>query len=242
MSDSTDLLPAPGDDEETLWRKVHDFCAARLGITSILFGFTHSRHLKERVGMSRCLLIRHSHPGDYVDHFGGESFLENDLCALVLTDSLGPFLWHDAARHPDATPAQLEQARIDHEFGMDVGVSLGFEFAGGRGIAGIGLCARHMDPDEFERRWRREGDDVVAYLHRFERPMMAAMVANRLRLSPRQKQVLAYSAGGMLAKEIAAHLGLGENTVYNYLEAARRALKAATSMEAVAKALIYDLI
>lgn len=242
MNIDSDLRPMEGDDEETLWRKAHAYCAERLGVTSMLYGFTHSRHLRARVGVSRSLLVRHSHPQEYVDHFGGQTFLENDLCTLVLMEASGPFMWADAAKMPDATPEQIRQAEIDHEFGMDVGVSLGFSFGGGHGMSGIGLCARWMDPAEFERRWRRESEAVIAWIGEFDRYMRPAMIAARFKLSPRQREVVALAVGGMLVKEIAAHLDLREGTVYNYLEAARTALDAATSMEAVAKALVYGLL
>lgn len=242
MTDPRELLPLSEDDEDTLWRKVHDVCAVRLGVTSILYGFSHSRHLQARVGTSRSLLVRHTHPRDFVDHFGGQSFLENDLCTLMIMQTDEPFLWHRAATLPDATPEQLEQARIDHEFGMDVGVSLGFSFGGGHGVSGIGLAARWMDPEEFERRWNSEGPAVVAWIAEFEPLMRRKMVASRFKLTPRQREVLALSVGGMQVKEIAVHLELSENTVYNYLEAARKVLDSATSMEAAAKALVYGLI
>lgn len=240
--DPIDTTPLPSDDEDTLWRKLHTFCAARLGVTSILYGFTHSRHLKVRVGTSRSLMVRHSHPADYVDRFEGHSFLENDLCTLTLLEDRQVFLWNQASSFPDATPEQLLQARIDHECGMDAGVSLGFSFGGGHGISGFGLCARWMDPAEFERRWTEEEPEVTAWIGRVEPLLRARMVASRLKLSPRQREALALSVGGLIAKEIAGQLGIQEKTVYNYLEAARKALDSATSMEAVAKALVYGLI
>ena len=240
--DPSELLPNAEDDEDTLWRKVHDFCADRLGTTSILYGFSHSRHLQARVGTSRSLLVKHTHPRDYVDRFGGQSFLENDLCTLIIMQNDEPFLWHRAATLPGATPEQLLQARIDHEFGMDVGISLGFSFGGGHGVSGIGLAARWMDPDEFERRWNHRGTEVFAWISAFEPLMRNRMVASRFKLTPRQREVLALSVGGMQVKEIAAHLELSENTVYNYLEAARKSLDSAISMEAAAKALVYGLI
>lgn len=242
MNDPGDLMPRDGDDEDTLWRKVHGFCADRLGVTSILYGFTHAPRLPEWEGLVRCVLLRHSHPREYVDHFGGDRFLENDLCTLSVINGSLPFLWHHAHDFPEATAEQIEQARIDREFGMDVGVSLGFEFAGGRGLSGIGLCAKGSSAEDFEARWIARREEVEHYLGSFEPLMRKRMIENRLKLTPRQRAILSYSAGGLLVKEIAERLGIREGTVYNYLEAARRALGATTTLEAVAKAYVFELV
>jgi LuxR family transcriptional regulator len=238
----TDCFPSPNDDEEQLWTAIHEYMKDRIGVTSILYGFTHSRYTAERIGISRSLYIKHSHPKDYVDHFGSDTFLNDDLCTTILLQQLEPFLWHHAANWPGATEAQKQRARIDDQFGMDVGVSIGFQFADGHGIAGIGLCAGCLTAEAFEQRWNEQADDVMNYLTMFEPLMRARMVANRMTLSERQRQVLAYSASGMQAKEIAAHLKIAEKTVHNYREDAREAIDADTTMEAVAKALAYRLI
>ena len=53
---------------------------------------------------------------------------------------------------------------------------------------------------------------------------------------------MSYSAGGMTAKQIAEHLGLSPKTISNTLERARKSMEAVSTMEAVAKALVYELI
>ena len=237
-----DVFPTESADEEQLWTGIHEYMKERIAVTSILYGFTHSRYTAERIGISRSLYIKHSHPKDYVDHFGSDKFLNDDICTVILLQQLEPFLWHHADNWPGATEAQKERARIDSQFGMEVGVSIGFHFADGHGIAGIGLCAGGTSAEEFEQRWKERGEDVMSYLAIFEPLMRARMVANRMALSERQRQVLAYSVSGMQAKEIAAHLKIAEKTVHNYREDAREAIDADTTMEAVAKALAYRLI
>ena len=68
------------------------------------------------------------------------------------------------------------------------------------------------------------------------------MIRNRIQLTAREKDVLSWSAGGMSAKQIAEHLALSPKTIANTLERARRAMGAVSTMEAVAKALVYELI
>ena len=54
--------------------------------------------------------------------------------------------------------------------------------------------------------------------------------------------LIAIAVGGMTAKEIGLHLGIAEKSVFNILDRARKALHAASTIEAVAKALVYELI
>ena len=46
----------------------------------------------------------------------------------------------------------------------------------------------------------------------------------------------------MTAKQIAEHLHFSPKTIANTLERARKTLEAVSTMEAVAKALVYELI
>lgn len=233
---------AETDDEETLWAKARRFAEDRLGVTSILFGFTHSRHLAGRVGMTQSLYIRHDHPTDYLRRFAPDRILDDDLCALILLGGTGVFLWDTLAGSDEHTEAQRERARIDREEGMGVGVSLGFRFADGHGIAGVGLAARWMPAEEFRGRWAENGAETVDFFTRFEALMRRRMVEARLVLTPRQRDVLSLSVGGLPGKSIAARLGISEGRVERLFREIRTRLEADTTIEAAAKALAYKLI
>jgi LuxR family transcriptional regulator, quorum-sensing system regulator SdiA len=230
------------DTEDQLWKKMHDIAGQRYGVTSILYGFTHSKYTVSRVGITKSLYIKHSHPKEYIDYFGDESFLNNDICAAVLFEDKAPFIWHAAIDWEHATEAQKQQALIDRQFQMDVGVSFGFGFSNGQGIGGLGFCMRGMPSQEFEKIWADHSEEMVSLVSIFDGYMRTQMVKNRLALTPREKEVLAYAAGGMTAKEVAHHLGLQPKTIFNTLERARKSLKAGSTMEAVAKAYVYRLI
>src|SRR3546814_1656768 len=59
-------------------------------------------------------------------------------------------------------------------------------------------------------------------------------------LSPRERDCMTYVARGLRTVRIAERLGLSEVTVELYLRNARRKLKAATTSQAVARAMILD--
>src|SRR3546814_836288 len=58
-------------------------------------------------------------------------------------------------------------------------------------------------------------------------------------LSPRERDCMTYVARGLRTVRIAERLGLSEVTVELYLRNARRKLKAATTSQAVARAMIF---
>lgn len=241
VDDALDCFSASNSEAE-LWQKLHAYAENRFGVTSILYGFAHSKYVAERVGITKSLIMRHSHPKEYVDIFGESSFLDNDISASAIIDDPSPFLWHRTLGQGELTEAQKRQAAIDDDFQMGVGVSYGFRFANGQGIGGIGLCARGLPATEFEKIWSDRAAELTALVFAFDACMRPRMTETRLKLSPRERDVLAYSAGGLTAKEIAAHLGLQPKTVYNTLERARKSLMSASTMEAVAKAYVYRLI
>jgi DNA-binding CsgD family transcriptional regulator len=125
---------------------------------------------------------------------------------------------------------------------MGVGVSFGFRFGGTSGFGGMCWGKRYADADEFEAIWLKHRAEMVALAHQFEAIMRPAMVWQRFSLTPREIDVMSFSAGGMTQKQIAEHLHLSPKTIANTLDRTRKKLDAVSTMEAVAKALIYELI
>jgi LuxR family transcriptional regulator len=229
-------------DEEGLWAELQDVFRDRLGTTSILYGFTHNVHLSNRVGFTRSLVIKHNHPPAYLACFKLEEFLDTDVSAMLLFENCGPFLWSDLDGLPTLTKDHRSRIGVDREFGLNVGVSLGFRFNGGRGVAGIGLASKGLEPREFAELWKAGEKKHIALLTEFDHLMRPIMVGNRLKLTPRCKECLQLSVVGMSAKEIGLQLGITERAVFNTLNRARHSLQAGNTIEAVAKALAYDLI
>lgn len=230
------------DSEDELWRKLHEVMKARLGTTAIVYGFTHSVHLADRVGFTRSLILKNSHSEDYMSNFTPDSFLEDDASVELLFSGVGPYLWHEIDKLPGLTDAQRRRSALDEAFQLRSGVGMGFRFAGGRGFGGIGLASRGMSPQQFEELWRADESGHMALLTAFDQLMRPVMVRNRLHLTRREKECLSLAMGGMTAKEIGLRLGIAEKSVFNVLDRARKSLQAASTIEAVAKALVYELI
>lgn len=228
--------------ENEIWSRFFDHISSKYGVTSALYGISASPYSESRVGLTNSLIIRHNHPEEYVKSIGGEKFLNDDICTLALVGSSEPFLWHLHEEYLNPTPDQRARLAADIRFNMMVGVSLSLPFAGGRGLCGVGLCMGNSSVAEFTTMWNKHSNDIIECVRQFDISIRPIMIENRLKLTKREKDVLICLAGGMGAKEIAHHLNLQPKTIYNTVERARIALKSSSTIEAVYKAKLHNLI
>ena len=94
------MAESQSDAEQSLWDNLHAICKDRFGTTSILYGFTHSIHLTDRVGFTKSLFIKHSYPAEYAGNFREGNLLEDEIGAAILYKSNGPHLWDELRKLP----------------------------------------------------------------------------------------------------------------------------------------------
>jgi LuxR family transcriptional regulator, quorum-sensing system regulator SdiA len=230
------------DSEDQLWQKLHDHAGQHFGITSALFAFCHSRATVARTGITQALVIRSSHPADAMAGYTDENMLNDDASAAQLFLSPEPVLWSRSIEWAGVTDAQRKRDARDDQIGMQCGVSIGFTFANGQGIGGIGLCARYMPEEQFDAIWANRAADIMAMVNAFSPLMRQRMIQNCFRLTPREKDVLTFAAGGLTAKQIGQQLGITEKAVFKINLRARKSMSSASMVEAVAKASVFGLI
>jgi hypothetical protein len=178
------------DSEDTLWNNLASFTAEHYGITSILYAFTHSKYTVTRTGIMPSLYVWHNHPADYIASFpGGELTLDGDVAAELLLHGHTPLLWSDFDSM-ELTAANREHLASDRALGMGVGASFGFRFGGNSGVGGTCWASRHADANRFRQLWQERGKEMERLAHLFDRHMRPAMIANRIKLTPREKDVL----------------------------------------------------
>jgi LuxR family transcriptional regulator len=228
-------------DENVLWEKLFDFAHSAYGVTSMLYAFTHSKYTVSRTGIMPSIYLRHNYPDDYIATYGGELSLDNSVAAELILAGGSHLFWSDFPRM-ELSPGQRERIAMDQACGMNTGISFGFRFGANSGFAALCWASRHADAHDFKQIILKNQAEIDHVANAFQIRMRAAMIAGRIRLTPREKEVLSYSAGGMTAKQIGTHLGLSQKTVSNTLQRARQSLGAVSTMEAVAKALVYELI
>lgn len=241
VRDPTETLFSSTDSEDVLWQKLEDHVRRAYGVTAMMYAFTHSKYTVSRTGLMPSIYLKHNYPDDYLATYENGLTLDDSMAAGYLLEGQTPLLWSDLKALP-VTPAQRLRFDFEDRFGLGVGISFGCRFGGNSGIAALCWAASHADAGAFKKLVQAKRSEMETVAAAFDACMRPVMIANRIHLTPREKDVLSYSAGGMSAKQIGEHLYLSPKTVTNTLQRAREALGAVSTMEAVAKALIYELI
>jgi LuxR family transcriptional regulator, quorum-sensing system regulator SdiA len=227
--------------EDVIWDQLCKLAADRYGITSVLYAFTHSRFTASRTGITSSVFLRHNLPDDLLESYPEGLSLDDDIATALILNGEMEVLWSDFDDMA-LSPRQREERETKRRLRLDVGVTFGFRFGGNSGFGGTCWYKRGASAEDFHVLWRRHRLDMLQLAQHFDAAMRPAMVQERFKLTPRERDVMSYSAGGMTAKQIAEYLRLSPKTVVNTLERARKTMEAVSTMEAVAKALIYELI
>ena len=228
-------------DEDAIWQCLQQHVQQHFGITSVLYAFTHSRYTASRTGFTSSLFLRHNLPDDYVASFPDGLTLDDDIASEQVVSGVAEILWSDFDAL-NLRPVQRNRRTIDKALGMDVGVTFGLRFGGTSGFGGMCWASRHTPAADFALISQARRAEMAQLARQFDQAMRPVMVRKKFNPTPRELEVMSYSAGGMTAKQIADHLQLSPKTITNTLERARKSMQAVSTMEAVAKALIYELI
>lgn len=114
----------------------------------------------------------------------------------------------------------------------------------GTSLAGISLVgdARACQVDQ-DRRFLTNEDDLVAAMHVFHSAVgMGAIARAFYGLTRREVEVLKWQSDGLRTKDIAAKLKTTTHTVEKQAKSARKRLGAASSIQAVAKAVMLGVL
>ncbi len=225
---------------EELWVMLHE-ALQPYGVTSIFYGFSHSKKAVGINGIIESIWHKTSHPEDYCTYYNNKYYIDDDLSSIHCITETIPFIWHDFSAWGVPT---LRQKRFMHEswdFNMGVGVSFPFRFENNLGKGGIGLATGHMTPEEFDTMWEEYSHTLFAITKSFND--YAWKVPNFIfHLSPRELEVITFLSKGFAPSEISAQLGSSSSTVGHQIRCARKKLQANSNEHAVAKALVFSVI
>lgn len=233
-----DFRQAHGKDE--LWARLHRHLAG-FAISGLQYGTEatgQGRYEQAQIFDSLC-------PG-YLETKLREGLLEHDEFLRESLHAGKPVLWSDstplAARLADFSADARRSLDIDWSFGVTTGVTLSMHFAGGLGISAMGCHAADLSWAEFDRLWREHGDTVAAIANAFDITLRHHHGPELFPLTVSERECLLWLAAGMPRKQIADHLRLTDRQVEKRFATARGKLKATTTTQAMATALVFGLI
>ena len=212
------------------------------GISSGLYGVSYCKSTAQHDGITDSLFLKTNYSKDFLDHFGSEEFLDDDITAIHCLSKTTPLIWHEYDRYYDVNDNQryyMEEGA--YQFDMSVGVAIPVrfnEFGGG----GMGLSAQGLGANEFIKIWSSYQHEITTITKIFDELTRTKFVDDEFKLNAREKDILNWLANGITIQEIAYKLNLGSSTIETQLRSARIKLGAKSNIQAITKAMVFNLI
>ena len=229
------------DDTDKILGLFRQTALGDFGVTSSLYGVSHSFHLALEKGFSHAIESWTDYPDRYLETCARRGLLDHEYAARHIIEQRKPIIWTEVPASSNATPAELARWELDNEFGMAVGISLPLTFGPHHG-SGIGLSMSGKSANEVRALWEERGQALSRLCMSFDAAMRRVALPERFALTRREKDVLTFSVAGLSAQQIATHLGVTNRTIEGALSRARSKMGCANTTEAVAKAIIFGLI
>jgi LuxR family transcriptional regulator, activator of conjugal transfer of Ti plasmids len=194
-------------------------------------------------GMRQPLCLT-NYPGDWAQYYLEQNYASHDYVGRFAAKSTVPFIWNNLAQGLRLTE---RQKTIFHE-GKAAGLKAGgtVPIHGPAAAKATFSVANDMSDPEFEKLFTR---------HRHEIHLMATYVHEKIiglglhnplkspiKLTPRETEILTWSAKGKSRWETGVILGIAEDTVRAHLENIRKKTGAANTTHAIATALLHGLL
>jgi LuxR family quorum-sensing system transcriptional regulator CciR len=181
---------------------------------------------------------------DWIDYYGERRLDRYDAhVGLVRNGNLQPYRWKEESLDRLTDPREHEVLALAREAGLNIQVQVTMpDPLGGRLPAGgmaVGSSLRERDYFGSIEGCEAQVIAVACLFHQLSIGDVRRRLHNAAPLSRRERDVLAFLADGLRIDAIAARLQVAQATVELHLRNARRKLGAATSPEAVARALLF---
>lgn len=208
---------------------------AELGVTH--FAYVSSVHDRAHFHLET------NYPSEWVSRYMDRNYVSVDPVSLEGQRSLLPFRWRAALALPAHDRPQARQVFDEAaEFGMRDGFTIPIRSAGGLSLLSMAVEDAALFKAAGARRRHALHLLAMHYHLSCERALCEAVAAPRPRLTPREREVLLWTAKGKTGWEIAQILKLTERTVIYHIENAKAKLKASSRSYAVVVALSQGLI
>jgi len=184
-----------------------------------------------------------TYPKSWTDHYEQRRYVKTDPVMLDARKSMLPFQWRGESIRSWASKPQLKIFDEAGDFGISDGITVPVHGAGGSFAV---LSATPAEGGSFDKLYRASQYDMhllAIYSHAaVARFIDEAAPEAEVRLSPRERECLQWTAQGKTAWEISEILKLSQGTVTWHLNNAKAKLGVYGKSHAVVKALMLGLI
>lgn len=184
-----------------------------------------------------------NYPDEWHVHYSQNGYVDIDPVIAAADRSIRPVPW--GSNLPDCRYGTNEQRIFDEasSFGLRNGITVPVHKRGSE-FATLNF-ASDMNAGEFADMWKAQRHTLhlmALYFHEAVVDTLASAGANRVDLSPRERECLLWTARGKTAWEISEILGVAETTAVFHLNNATRKLGTYSKHHAVVKAIMSGLI
>lgn len=216
----------------------------RIARTVDELGFSHFTYLAvRRPEAPDATFYFSTYPKDWTDHYEQRRYVRTDPVMIDARKSRLPFQWRGESIRSRANKLQLKIFDEAGDFGISDGITVPLHGADGEFAV---LSATPNEPGSFDKLFRARQDDMLLlanYGHAaVSRFIDQAEPQPAVRLSPRERECLVWTARGKTAWEISEILQLSQGTVTWHLHNAKTKLGVYGKSHAVVKALMLGLI
>ncbi len=187
-------------------------------------------------------LLLTNHHREIVDRFIGEDLYKETAKVHWPPDGTpGAYSWR-VTRHRDSdaklTEPEKRHLELTRRHGIVSGYTIWFPTRSTRSKSVLGMCARDgLSQDDVDKMWCETGDEILALANVAHLKLLSLPPPIQTkRLTPRQVEILEWTADGKTIRDISEILGIRSTTVEKHLRQTRQALNVGTTAEAVRKA------
>lgn len=237
------IAEAPG--VEAVWTLATDYFRAA-GFSRVNYGYTRFLHGNGIGNPADAMFLTTASP-DYATRYFAGGFYARTPAFKWAQANTGACTWkwvREAMEAGRLTPDELAALRQNATMGVRAGITISFPEASARAKGAMGLIADpELTEEDVERIFASQGKALQAVAQVMHLKLVQMPFSARKRaLTSRQREVLEWVAGGKTAQDVATLMQISLAMVEKHLKLAREALDADTTVQAVAKATLLNLI
>ncbi|MFN4090962.1 MAG: LuxR family transcriptional regulator [Alphaproteobacteria bacterium] len=185
-----------------------------------------------------------NYPESWSEHYIANDYVNIDPVMPAATGGIVPINWQELYQRLPSRSAQRRVLDEAVDFGLRGGITVPVH-GPGQGFATMNVAA-DVPAARFGELWlhnRHLLHLIALYCHEAVTRVGTGTVAAKVpQLAPRERECLLWTARGKTAWEVAAILGLSQETVVHYLKAAAAKLNVHNKTHAVVKAILLGVI